>query len=313
MAVSRPNIVSKIGIVPASNHGGGRPARPTHITDHHVVGDAAAALAEAQKPSRQVSFTYTIGSDGTIYQALPEMTIPYTDGNGPSNRRALTIEHAGGHPNVPYTEAMYRSSIHLHAWLRQEFGIPVQNILGHKQVSDSPTACPGGLDTERIKRESTIMLEGGSMNPIKGDIDQLLPELWGRGPNPEDYGFTQQSWHDFIYNAVTMYPFQNRRKVIDQLYPQAVKDLATVQSIANIRGDNFTKILVALAVQANPDETKTTELVLKEIERLKFLANQAQNGGTGGFTQADRDTLNAVQKGVAAILDALAKIFKITI
>lgn len=161
MAVSRPHIVNKIGIVPAGNHGGPRGIKPTHITDHHVVGDALAALAEAAKPSRQMSFTFTIGSDGTIYQALPIDIWPYTDGNATSNRRSITIEHAGGHPNVPYTEAMYASSIHLHAWLRQEYGIPEGNILRHQQVSNSPTACPGGLDTNRIKAGSTAMLQGG--------------------------------------------------------------------------------------------------------------------------------------------------------
>lgn len=171
MAVSKPHIVNKIGIVPASNHGGNRGIRPTHITDHHIVGDAASALAEAAKPSRQMSFTFTIGSDGTIYQALPLETIPYTDGNFTSNRRSVTIEHAGGHPSVPYTEAMYASSIHLHAWLRQEYSIPEQNILRHQQVSNAPTACPGGLNTDRIKRESTAMLSGETDMADKVSVD----------------------------------------------------------------------------------------------------------------------------------------------
>jgi len=172
--ISRPNIVSKIGIVPDTNHGGRRPARPTHITDHHVVGDAGAALAEAQKPSRQVSFTYTIASDGTIYQALDNMIIPFTDGNYSSNKISLTIEHAGGLPSVPYTEAMYRSSIHLHAWLRQEFGIPEGNIRRHRDVSINPTACPGGLDVERIRRESTNLLKGDDMTKIDEEGVRIL-------------------------------------------------------------------------------------------------------------------------------------------
>lgn len=165
MAVSKPAIV-RIGGVPESNYGGKRGIRPTHITDHHIVGDAGGAIAEARKSSRQMSFTFTIASDGTIFQMLELDEWPYTDGSSTSNRRAITIEHAGGIPSVPYTEAMYRSSIHLHAWLRQEFGIPEANILRHQQVSEKPTACPGGLDTERIKRESTKLLGG---TPQQGD------------------------------------------------------------------------------------------------------------------------------------------------
>lgn len=155
--VEKPNIVWVSG---ALHSGGRRPAIPTHITMHHVVGDAAAAIAEARNPNREMSFTFTIGSDGTIYQMLDLMTIPFTDTNYDSNRRAITIEHAGGTSNVPYTEAMYRSSIKLCAWLRQEFNIPESNMLRHQQVARDPTACPGGLDTERIKRESTKILQG---------------------------------------------------------------------------------------------------------------------------------------------------------
>ena len=164
MTVSRPNI-QRIGGVPRSNYGGKRGIKPTHITDHHVVGDAGGAIAEARNPAREMSFTFTIGSDGIIWQMLELDDWPYTDGNSTSNRRAITIEHAGGVPHIPYTEAMYRSSIHLHAWLRQEFGIPEGNILRHQQVSSSPTACPGGLDTERIKRESTNLLKGAQNMP----------------------------------------------------------------------------------------------------------------------------------------------------
>lgn len=168
--IPKPHIVSKIGIVPASSQGGVR-GNPTHITLHHIVGDAAGALAEAAKVSRQMSFTFTIGSDGTIYQALPINIMPYTDGNPTSNRRAVTIEHAGGHPSVPYTEAMYASSIHLCAWLRQEYGIPEQNMLRHQQVSSQPTACPGGLNTDRIKASSTAMLQGADDMAEKITVD----------------------------------------------------------------------------------------------------------------------------------------------
>ena len=157
MSVSKPAII-RIGGVPQTNYGGKRGIKPTHITDHHIVGDAGSAIAEARKPAREMSFTFTIGSDGRIYQLLELDEWPYTDGSSVSNRRAITIEHAGGHASVPYTEAMYNSSIHLHAWLRQEFGIPESNILRHQQVSEKPTACPGGLDTERIKRGSTKLL-----------------------------------------------------------------------------------------------------------------------------------------------------------
>ncbi len=133
---------------------------------------------------------------------------------------------------------------------------------------------PGGNAYLKIRNYSGVTGwlvpkdKGETMSkPIKGDIEQLLPELWGRGPNPEDYGFTEQSWHDFIYNAVTMYPFQNRKKIIDQ-FPQLQKDLNTVQSIANIRGDNFNKITSAVGVPGNPDESVSTKAVIDKVKAL---------------------------------------------
>lgn len=174
--IQKPTII-RLNVVPASNFGGKRSIKPTHITDHHIVGDSPAAIAEAKKPERQMSFTFTVSSKGEIFQLLEFDEIPYTDGSSTSNRRAITIEHAGGHPSVPYTEAMYKATIHLHAWLRQELNIPESNILRHRDVSDNPTACPGGLDVERIKKESTNLLKGE--NTMTEELARALAK-WGR-------------------------------------------------------------------------------------------------------------------------------------
>jgi hypothetical protein len=146
--------------VPAAdgNYGDGRSAPITQITFHHIVGDAQAAIARFQTPGVEVSATYIIGSDGRLYQAVHEEDTPFTDGNYASNSRSITIEHAGGLPSVPYTEAMYQTSIQLVAYLLGKYDI--QQFKRHRDVSDSPTACPGSLDVERIIREA----QGGAMS-----------------------------------------------------------------------------------------------------------------------------------------------------
>ena len=98
--MNRPTITAVAGI-PSGNHGGQRSGKPTHITQHHIVGDAGSAIAHFQNTKSGICSTYVIGSDGRIWQCLPDMTIPYTDGNMASNRRAITIEHAGGHTTGP--------------------------------------------------------------------------------------------------------------------------------------------------------------------------------------------------------------------
>jgi N-acetyl-anhydromuramyl-L-alanine amidase AmpD len=142
--------------IPTTNYGKGRTVGIDTIVFHHIVGDAAGAIARFRQSGVQVSSTYIIGSDGQVYYTVSEANTPYTNGNYQENSRSITIEHAGGHSTVPYTEAMYRASINLVRDIRSRHNIT--RFLRHKDIV--ATACPGGLDVERIIRES---------NPLKGD------------------------------------------------------------------------------------------------------------------------------------------------
>jgi FtsZ-binding cell division protein ZapB len=108
---------------------------------------------------------------------------------------------------------------------------------------------------------------GGNTMPNNGDVDNILGELWGRKPNPEDYGYTQQSWHDFIYNALSAYPYQNRKAD----YADAVekrKGFDNVLGIAETRSANFQRICDALGIVRQPDEQATTDQLVAKIQGL---------------------------------------------
>lgn len=158
--------------IPASNYGVGRSAPIDTIVFHHIVGDAAAAITEERKPSRQMSSTYIIGSKGDVYYAVSESNTPYTNGNYSENTRSITIEHAGGHANVPYTEAMYKASVALVRDIRKRHNI--KRFLRHRDIV--ATACPGGLDVERIIRESgtPVPLGGTQVEQVKSWYRQWL-------------------------------------------------------------------------------------------------------------------------------------------
>jgi hypothetical protein len=178
------------------NYRSGRNSQISQITFHHIVGDAPAAIARFQTAGVEVSSTYVIGSDGTLYQCVKESDTPYTDANSASNARSITIEHAGGHANVPYTEAMYRASIALVADLIGRYGIT--SFKRHREVSDTPTACPGTLDVERIVREA----KGGDMEIFnEGDRSNINVYLYG-----EDRGRFQaavgKTWKEAIYFGI---------------------------------------------------------------------------------------------------------------
>lgn len=101
-----------------------------------------------------------------------------------------------------------------------------------------------------------------------GDVDNLVGELWGRKPNPEDYGFTKGNWHDFVYGLVNNYPFKDR--MAD--YADAVqkrKGYGNVLAIAETRSANFQRICDALGITRLPDEQATTDLVIAKIQQMQ--------------------------------------------
>lgn len=166
------------------NYGKGRTAQISQVTFHHVVGDAPAAIARFQTPGEEVSSTYVIGSNGLLYQCVDVNDTPYTDSNFASNSRSITIEHAGGIPSVPYTDAMYKTSTSLVAYLIEKYGI--QSFKRHRDVSDSPTACPGALDVERIVNGAQALLKEKPMDEedVNAFSDTVYYQL-GAGASPE--------------------------------------------------------------------------------------------------------------------------------
>lgn len=193
MPVTKPPIV-RAGI-PAGNYAKGRTVQISQISEHHVVGDARHAISKAQIVGREFSCTFTIAMDGTIFQLVDIEDTPYTDNAWASNKRSITIEHAGGHANFPYTDAMYRSSIHLHAWLFQTYGM--LNCVRHRDIPEvkadprKATACPGGLNVEYIVSEAKKLLEG---EPMISDADneygrwnKLFYQIRGRNATRDEF------------------------------------------------------------------------------------------------------------------------------
>lgn len=113
-----------------------------------------------------------------------------------------------------------------------------------------------------------------AMKPNRGDVDNILGEVWGRKPNPEDYGYTDQSWHDFVYNLLAAYPWQNRKEAFNEANRQ--KDRAVAEAghnlgVAETRSANLQALCDAIGVTRLPDEQKTTENIIAEFKRLQGL------------------------------------------
>jgi len=147
---------------------------------------------------------------------------------------------------------------------------------------------------------------GGLMKPNSGDVDNILGELWGRPPNPEDYGFTNGNWHDFIYGALGAYPYKDR--MAD--YADAVQKREgynTALGIAEIRSANFQRICDALSITRLPDENKTTDQIVAKIKAMQEIMSTIANLKLQIEALSARPTQEQYDKLKATAEDANAK------
>lgn len=108
------------------------------IIVHVTQGSFASAVKWFQDPLAKVSAHYTVrSSDGFIAQSVREKDIARHAGNWSYNQTSIGIEHEGYMDDPEYfTEAMYRSSAKLAAYLVHKYSIPAdrQHVTGHDEV-----------------------------------------------------------------------------------------------------------------------------------------------------------------------------------
>lgn len=165
MAVPKPNIRWR-GAHP-NNFTVGRPgaSRDGRQTFHHVVGTRESAVIVFNQPTRGASSHYVVGGD-IIDQCVDINNTAWCDGNWESNLRTISVEHEGGWNGTgPYSDAMYEQAAQLCAWLRENYG--VVRYVRHRDVSLKSTACPGGLDVERIWARSQQIINSYNQPPAQ--------------------------------------------------------------------------------------------------------------------------------------------------
>lgn len=189
----------------------GRPgaSRNGDQTFHHVVGSRESAVIVFNQPTRGASSHFVVGGD-IIDQCVNIKDTAWCDGNWEHNLRAITVEHEGGqNGNGPYSEPMYARAAHLCAWLRENYGIT--KYVRHRDVSLKSTACPGGLDVERIWRDATALI-----NKYNEPVTPPAPE-WQR--NKQTIGqktvFAQHNGI-YIYDLNSLTPADTRRFSLNQ-------------------------------------------------------------------------------------------------
>jgi N-acetyl-anhydromuramyl-L-alanine amidase AmpD len=123
-----------------------------HITDGHEHAEPVAEMW--QQPHHGSSAHFVVGQDGTVIQSVPIVDVAWHahEANGDS----VGIEHCArtprelskGDPGLPPSDALYRASARLVAWLCHQYGIMPSRvaIVGHCEADKTTThtLCPVG-------------------------------------------------------------------------------------------------------------------------------------------------------------------------
>ena len=134
------------------------------ILHHTASNNTAADLATLRSPAAEVSAHYLIGRDGKIYQLVKDERRAWHAGEAAIrgdrspdvNSRSIGIEITNaGDGKTPFTPKQYKALEKLVPYLMKKHRIPMNNLLGHKDV-----AIPAGrksdpapnFNWERIRR-----------------------------------------------------------------------------------------------------------------------------------------------------------------
>ena len=114
------------------------------IVLHHTGSNSGSgAVSWLRNPASEVSANYVLDRDGTIYQLVGDEKRAWHAGEGALNgvptdvnARSIGIEIVNdGSGTTPFTEAQYGALTQLVGYLKQEYGVPMGNIVGHKDVA----------------------------------------------------------------------------------------------------------------------------------------------------------------------------------
>lgn len=147
----------------------------THITLHIMVGHLTGTDSVFTNSGSQASAHYGIGADGTIHQYVRESDGSYSDANYGSNNSTVSIEHEGGMPGIPCTQACMNASARLCADIARRYGWTRLwhdglngNVWLHREVPGTDHyGCPdktvNGLNVDYVINKANEILGGSNM------------------------------------------------------------------------------------------------------------------------------------------------------
>jgi len=156
---------------------------------HHtasVSGRGEGVVAMMVNKTREVSANYVIGSDGYVWCVVDEDYRAWTSGSTTDggkgaafDRRSNTLEcvNSTGAPTWLQSEAFYNIAARLAVDFYQRYGIPLDrdHHVGHRELyirwgASYATACPGGMDIDRILAMAKSLLDPAAVEREKAAV-----------------------------------------------------------------------------------------------------------------------------------------------
>jgi hypothetical protein len=161
-----------VTIVPSPNFSKGRWfGRPRFIVLHSIVGTMAHADRQFTQRGTGVSAHYAV--DGLeVHQYVDDNNTAWHSGNFAMNNRSIGIEVAGGGSFGEAIDESYRTLALLIVQKAQEDGITISRdtVIPHRNVV--ATACPSGLNLDRVFAEIDKVLNPPPLEPSVPAQDQ---------------------------------------------------------------------------------------------------------------------------------------------
>jgi N-acetyl-anhydromuramyl-L-alanine amidase AmpD len=108
------------------------------IVIHDTEGRFIGSVRALQSARTDASAHFVVSRQGQIVQLVPVTDVAWHSGNSSWNLHSIGIEHEGWAGRRAYTEAEYRASAELVAYLAHRWTIPIdrKHIVGHAEVPD---------------------------------------------------------------------------------------------------------------------------------------------------------------------------------
>lgn len=269
----------------------------SEIIVHHAATTYFDGIANTFRGDRQASAHYAVGRNNNVDKMVDEANTAWHCGNWGHNLRSIGIENvnSSGAPEWAVAPETFNTLVELCTDIvKRNPGIGKlevgRNLFGHKDVSDSPTACPVQLEArlrelaDRVNAAVAGTPVPSPQTPGKSNeelADEVLAGKWGNNPGRRD------ALIGAGYNYAAIQAIVNARVGQAPSAPRKSNDVIADEVLAGAWGNN-------------PTRKQRLEQAGYNYEAIQAIVNQRVGGGNANAPVPARPSDEAIADQVIA-------------